>query len=59
MKQMDTTAAQKAAKRPARQRAKDRSTSFEGKTFEDLNGPEKDVLLKHIAVKLGLIQDSD
>ena len=34
------------------------ANSFEGQTFEGLNNAEKDQLLKEVAIKLGMIEDS-
>jgi hypothetical protein len=52
-------AAQKAAKKTKKDREDGRKTSLGGKSFEDLTNPEKDLLLKALAVKAGLIDDSD
>ena len=32
---------------------------FEGQTFESLNAQQKDTLLKELAIRAGLIDDSD
>lgn len=52
-------AAKVAATRAKRQRNRDRAAARASKTFEQLTPPEKDLLLKEVAVKLGLIQDSE
>jgi hypothetical protein len=46
------------AKKAAHRRKKDREATLKGKTFEDLSPPEKDKLLKAVAVRLSLIDDS-
>jgi hypothetical protein len=48
---------QDAQDKHARKRARIRA--LRNKNFEQLNPPEKDLLLKAVAVKLGLIQDSE
>ena len=50
---------EKAAKKAARARAAERHGALSTKTFEELTGQEKDLLLKAVAVQLGLIADSD
>ena len=42
-----------------RLRKKTRKGDLAGNTFEDLTNPEKDKLLKALAVQAGLIDDSD
>lgn len=46
---------EKAVRRHARSVARDHKT----KTFEDLTAAQKDDLLKELAVRAGLIEDSD
>jgi hypothetical protein len=48
-----------ATKSQKKQRSKTRSDVLATKTFEDLTPPQKDMLLKALAVKAGLILDSD
>jgi len=36
-----------------------RKSTLSGRTFEDLNPQEKDLLLKELAIRSGLIDDSD
>ena len=43
----------------AQGRARKREQALAGKTFEGLNKAEKDRLLKLVAVRLGLLIDSD
>jgi len=40
------------------ERKRERSALFVGKKFEDLDAAGKDALLKAVAIRLGLIQDS-
>lgn len=40
-------------------RGKSRRGGLSGKTFEELTAKQKDALLKELAVKAGLIDDSD
>lgn len=47
------------ARKVGRKRAKSRQQELGGKTFESLTPAEKDKLLKHLAVRAGLIDDSD
>lgn len=47
------------AKVERRQRNKDRTDALSGKTFEQLTKNEKDTLLKVLALRAGLIQDSE
>ena len=47
------------AKKAAKARQQARKTDFAGKTFEQLTGPQKDALLKQLAVQAKLIEDSD
>ena len=46
------------AKVTARQNDMTRQKFFQSKTFEELSAADKDRLLKFIAARLGLIQDS-
>ena len=46
--------AEKKAKRDAKAQAR---VDFEGKVFADLNPPEKDNLLKVLAIEAGLIEE--
>lgn len=52
-------AAEQAAKKAKKAREDGRKSGLSGKVFEDLTGNEKDTLLKALAVKAGLIEDSD
>jgi len=52
-------AAKKAEAKTKKDRKDARDATFAGKTFEDLNNQEKDALLKAIAVRMQLIEDSD
>jgi hypothetical protein len=46
------------AKRKAKAKAKAQvKTSLKGKTFDELTGPEKDDLLKALAIQAGLIEE--
>ena len=47
------------AKKTRRLQQVTRTQRNRGKTFEDLTKGERDLLLKAVAVKLGLIQDSE
>lgn len=45
--------------RDKRARKRTRARALRGKTFESLTPPQKDKLLKALAVKAGLIEDSE
>ena len=47
------------AKKAKKARQVARKGDLSGKTFEQLNNPQKDALLKQLAVQAGLIEDSD
>lgn len=47
------------AKKAAKQRKETRVSSFSGSTFEQLTAPQKDALLKHLAVQAGVVEDND
>jgi len=47
------------AKVADRVRKADRRSGLAGKTFESMTNPQKDKLLKALAVRAGLIDDSD
>lgn len=48
-----------ATKRVVKRAKRARYAGFEGLSFESLNGPQKDALLKALAIKAGLIEDSE
>jgi hypothetical protein len=48
-----------AAEQAARAKRKSRRNAARAKTFETLTPPEKDQLLKTLAIRAGLITDSD
>jgi len=56
----DGKAAARAAQakgKAAKQARQDAKTSFDGKTFDSLTGPEKDELLKALAISAGIIAE--
>lgn len=50
--------AEQQAKVAAQANRRGRRGTLAGKTFEQLTQPQKDMLLKQVAIQLGLIEDS-
>ncbi len=58
-KELPDVVAKRAAGKTARDRRAARTTDVSDKTFEQLTNPEKDMLLKDLFIRMGLILDSD